>query len=98
MADKKIQVWATSGDYAAVFVDGKREDIGDLPDVLERLLERMGVEFVWSESFLLGQHSASGAAQTTSQIAEYDTQRENARARLAEIQAEAAKIKKGFNL
>lgn len=54
MSEYELHIVTDGGDYSAVFEDGKRIDLGCQDVVMERLLDRLGVQTVYSSDFLRG--------------------------------------------
>lgn len=96
MDAKDVVIHHSIGDWAAVYVDGKLERIGDTADMLEHALEELGVRMVWDSQFMLGQTKRDGAAKTLEEIEAYEIRRSQSHARLNELQDEINKIRKEF--
>ncbi len=88
-----------SGEWAALYVDGRLVTIGDSYVTEARAFEAAGVEVVHDSAFMRGQDQRSGAAQTLAEVREYAAERDRRkteadRLRLlsAELLARAAKV------
>lgn len=79
----------TGGSWAALYVDGTLDRVGDAYLAEERAFELLGVKIVQDGAFLRGQDSADGVARTLVEITEYRTRRDAAVARATELRERA---------
>ena len=79
-------------EWAALYVDGKLERVGDSYLAEERAFELLGVKIVQDDSFLRGQTQAAGVAQTLDEVVAYSDERDEKRRRAAELRAEAERL------
>lgn len=82
-----------AADWAALYVDGKLERVGDSYLAEERAFEMLGVTVVHDDAFMRGQSQRMGVADTLEEVAEWRTQRDQLleQADQLEAQAEAAR-------
>jgi hypothetical protein len=79
-------------EWAALYVDGKLDRVGDSYLAEERAFEILGVKTVQDDAFMCGQTSAAGVAQTVEEAEEFAREREAKRARAAELRAQADRL------
>lgn len=79
-------------EWAALYVDGKLERVGDSYLAEERAFEILGVRTVQDDAFMRGQTSAEGVAKTLDEVEAYREDREQRTRRAAELRAQAAKL------
>lgn len=79
-------------EWAALYVDGKLERVGDSYLAEGRAFEILGVRTVQDDAFMRGQTSAAGVAQTVEEAAAFARERETKRMRAAELRAEAERL------
>lgn len=79
-------------EWAALYVDGRLDRVGDAYLTDERIREIVGVRTVQDDAFMRGQIRADGVAQTVAEVEEYSRQRQRRRERAAALRAEAARL------
>ena len=79
-------------DWAALYVNGVLDRVGDADNTVQRALELCGVVTVMDDAFMRGQDQREGVAPTLDAVAEYRTDRECARALAADLRARAAAL------
>lgn len=79
-------------EWAALYVDGLLDRVGDAYLAEERALELLGVTTVHDDAFMRGQSQRAGVAQTLDQVREFAQDREQRRQRAAELRAEADRL------
>lgn len=79
-------------EWAALYVDGKLDQVGDSYNTEERAFELLGVPQIHDDAFMRGQDKRRGVAQTLDEVAEYQTRREQGAARAEELRAQAAEL------
>lgn len=82
----------TDGDWAALYVDGQLERVGDAYLAEEKAFEILGVKTLRDNAFLRGQTQASGVAPTLTEVEAYRTERDAARARATALREQAAAL------
>jgi hypothetical protein len=87
MPDLEIH-YDPGGEWAALYVDGRLERVGDSYLAEEKAFEILGVKTVQDNAFLRGQHGRDGCAQTLDELAAYRTQRDVDRAEAARLREE----------
>ena len=80
------------GEWAALYVDGELERLGDAYLVEARVFELAGVTVVQDDAFLRGQNGETGVAPTLDDVAAYRAEREEKRATAERLRAEAARL------
>ena len=78
------------GEWAALYVDGRLDRVGDSYLADERAMEILGVEIVQDNAFLRGQSTREGVAQTLPEVAAYQRERAERLARARELRLSAA--------
>lgn len=80
-----------NSNWAALYVDGQMETVGDAYVAEEHAFDLAGVAIVRDDAFLRGQDTRDGAAQTLDEVTAYRRQRDAARseAELLRQQAQA---------
>lgn len=91
---KDMQIHVTSGDWAAIYVDGKFEDQGHESTIYEKALSLFNVEFVYDPAFMRGDSSGRSTAKTTEDIEEYKRTRDERRAQARDIRLKMAEMEK----
>lgn len=81
-----------SDDWAALYVDGKLDRVGDTYLTEERAFELTGVKQVQDNAFMRGQSFREGVARTLDEVAEFRDQREANKVKAAELRAEADRL------
>jgi hypothetical protein len=76
-------------EWAALYVDGKLERVGDTYLAEERAFELLGVTTVQDSAFLRGQTSREGCAQNLDEVGAYRDARDTAIERARRLEAEA---------
>lgn len=79
-------------DWAALYVDGKLDQVGDTSNTEERALEVLGVTTVHNDAFMRGQSQRSGVADTLDEVATYSRERQERLDRAEALKAEAAQL------
>lgn len=80
------------GEWAALYVDGRLERVGDAYLAEEKAFEILGVKAVQDNAFMCGQTSRDGVAQTLDDVAAFRRQRDSDQAEAARLRAEAARL------
>jgi hypothetical protein len=88
---ERIELHGPSGEWSALYVDGKLIRVGDTPNVEETLYEILRIKQVWGDDFMRGQTARAGVANTPQEALEYRRDREarDAQAQSLLTQAEA---------
>lgn len=81
-----------NGEWAALYVDGRLERVGDAYRVEERAFELLGVVVLHDNAFLRGQDQRGGCAQTLEQVDAYRAEREMKRIEAERLRAQAADL------
>lgn len=81
-----------AGDWAALYVNGVLDVVGDAYLSRERALELCGVLEVDDDAFMRGQTSRDGVARTLEEVAEYRRTRDDGLARAAQLRTEAERL------
>ena len=79
-------------EWAALYIDGKLDTVGDSYLSDERIAQILGVEEHSDDAFLRGGNSRSDVAQTLDELHAYVNEREDKLARAAELRAQAAAL------
>lgn len=79
-----------SGEWAALYVDGKLETVGDSYHAEQKALQLAGVFVVHDSGFMRGQKQREGVAETLAEVTEYVTQRETRLAQAKALRDQAA--------
>jgi hypothetical protein len=79
-------------DWAALYVDGKLERVGDTYHAEERALNLCGVVLVQNNAFMRGQTAADGVAKTLDEIRTYAADRDLRIARAQRLREQAADL------
>jgi hypothetical protein len=79
-------------DWAALYVDGKLDRVGDAYLADERIREIVGVRTVQDDAFMRGQGGRDGVAQTVAEVEAYARERRERQERAAALRAEAARL------
>jgi hypothetical protein len=79
-------------EWAALYVDGRLERVGDSYLAEERAFEILGVTTIQDDAFLRGQTSRDGVAKTLSDVAAYRAQRDEQRAEADRLRREAERL------
>lgn len=79
-------------DWAALYVDGELDRVGDSYLAEEKAFELLGVKVVKDDAFMRGQTRSDGVARTLSDVEAYRVQREEAKATAARLREEAARL------
>jgi guanyl-specific ribonuclease Sa len=94
-------IYQGTGEWSALYVDGKLERVGDHYLIDERLQELVGVSVVSSDDFMRGQDEAAFVAPTVADVETYKAAREREQQRAdalrqqaLDLQAEAAEIER----
>lgn len=81
-----------NGEWAALYVDGKLERVGDSYLTEGRAFELTGVKTVQDSAFLRGQGEVSGVARTLDEVATYRAERERRLRQANELRKHAAQL------
>ena len=79
-----------SEDWAALYVNGTLDIVGDSYLAEERAFDILGVNIVQDPAFMRGQTARDGVAQTLDEVADYKARREEVRRKVAEMENEIA--------
>lgn len=79
-------------EWAALYVDGRLDRVGDAYLAEERALELCGVKIVHDDAFLKGQEKAAGCAQTLDELYAYVNDRDRKRVMAEQMRTEAANL------
>jgi hypothetical protein len=79
-------------DWAALYVDGHLDRVGDPDNTIERALDLAGVKTVDDDAFMRGQLQRDGVAPTLADVEVYRVMRDGRQAEAAELRAEAARL------
>lgn len=79
-------------EWAAVYLDGQLQTVGDAYLADEWVREHFGVITVQDDAFMRGQDQRSGVAKTLEEVRAYQDARDTRRARAAELREEAARL------
>jgi hypothetical protein len=79
-------------DWAAVYLDGNLQRVGDAYLADEWVREHFGVTTVQDDAFMRGQDQRDGVAQTLDEVKAFADDRDSRRARAAELRAEANRL------
>lgn len=91
MDDHDIQIHY-SGEWAALYVDGKLEVVGDNYLAEERAFELLGVRQVQDDAFMRGQTSRDGVAKTLADVESYRASRKARGDKAQELRDEAMRL------
>jgi hypothetical protein len=81
-----------NGEWAALYVDGRLDRVGDSYLAEEKAFDLLGVKIVRDDAFLRGQDRRDGVAQTLDELAEFRRQRDADRDAAARLREEAAQL------
>lgn len=81
-----------SDDWAALYVDGQLDRVGDSYLAEERVMELIGVTVVHDNAFMRGQHKRDGVAPTVEEVEQFRAQRETNRRTADELEAQAKEL------
>lgn len=87
-----LEIHHNGDDWAALYVDGKLDRVGDAYLADERVRELLGVTYVVDDSFMRGQTSRDGVAKTLDEVEEYRTARQLAIQEAERLREEAAAL------
>jgi hypothetical protein len=79
-----------SGEWAALYVDGQLETVGDSPNTIEQALAILGVKEIHSSAFMRGQSKADGVARNLSDVELYRRELDDRIERAMRLRREAA--------
>lgn len=79
-------------DWAALYVDGKLEYVGDSYLTEERAFALLGVITSQDDAFMRGQNKREGVAQTLAEVAEYSRKRAEKYIKAERLRAQASKL------
>lgn len=79
-------------DWAALYVDGELDRVGDAYLAEERAFEILGVTQVPDDAFMRGQKQSDGVARTLADVQAYREQRDAAQAAAARLREQAAQL------
>jgi hypothetical protein len=79
-------------EWAALYVDGQLERVGDAYLAEERAFEVLGVAIIRNDAFMRGQDQRDGVAKTLDDVDAYRTRRDADRAEAARLRYEAARL------
>lgn len=81
-----------AGEWAALYVDGKLDCVGDAYNTEERAFEVLGVRVVQDDAFMRGQDQRSGVAPTLNAVHEYAGARFARQEEAARLRTQAAEL------
>lgn len=81
-----------AGEWAALYVDGKLERVGDSYLAEERAFELAGVATEHDNAFMRGQDKREGVAQTLDEVAAYRAERERRAAEARRLREQATQL------
>lgn len=81
-----------SGNWAALYVDGRLETVGDAYVAEEKAFALAGVVTVQDSAFMRGQNQRSGVAQTLDHVREYRDRRDQLLADAADLDKRAREL------
>jgi alpha-D-ribose 1-methylphosphonate 5-triphosphate synthase subunit PhnG len=79
-------------EWAALYVDGRLKSVGDTYVAEEQALTMCGVKLVHDDAFMRGQDRREGVAPTLADAAIYRDEREQRRAKAAEMREQAKRM------
>src|SRR5690242_16462444 len=79
-------------DWAAVYLDGKLQRVGDAYLADEWVRQHFGVTTVNDDAFMRGQTKREGVASTLEEVEAFRTRRDANKARAAELRSEADRL------
>lgn len=103
---KSFVRFSGSGEWAALYVDGRLEEVGDRYRSDDRIAEFLGVDEIDSDDFMLGGNDYDDVAKTLDDIKAYqakvakiaeEADQAAIRERLAAIKAEEAELEARLN-
>lgn len=94
MTDKKLTIIRGSGDWSALYVDGKLDRVGDHYWVDERAFDLAGVEEIQSDDFLQGGDSRDSTARTLEEMSLYGEARAGKLRTAEQLRLQAAELLK----
>lgn len=89
--ERKLEIHYAD-EWAALYVDGKLNRVGDIHNTEERAFELLGVRQVQDDAFMRGQSQRAGVATTVNEVDEYREWRDNGIAEAARLREEAAAL------
>lgn len=89
---RKMELHSDGGEWSALYVDGKLEEVGDTYYVTERTLALLGVREVSDSGFMRGQTRREGVAKTLDEVEEYAEQRKKDLDTAEALRVEAARL------
>ncbi len=81
-----------NGEWAALYVDGRLDRVGDAYLAEEKAFELLGVTVVQDDAFLRGQDGHDGVAQTLDEVAAFRAGRTEREAQAQEKRRQAAAL------
>lgn len=79
-------------EWAALYINGKLDRVGDAYLATERIYEIVGVRYVQDDAFMRGQTHRDGVAKTLDEVREFAENREQRRRLAAEYRGRAAAL------
>src|SRR5688572_20142914 len=79
-------------EWAALYVDGKLEIVGDSYLAEERALMMSCVDLIQDDSFMMGQRYRDGVARTVDEVNQYRIDREARREQAEKLRLEASRL------
>ena len=76
-------------EWAALYVDGKLDRVGDSYLAEERAFELLGVKVFQDDAFMRGQKTREGVAQTLEEVREYQVLRDGRRNQIEALRKKA---------
>lgn len=80
-------------EWAALYVKGKLDEVGDAYVAEERAFALLGVTVVSDDAFMRGQNKQDGVAKTLAEVEAYRSSREASTAKAEELRALAAALR-----
>lgn len=87
-----FEIHYNDDNWAALYVDGKLEQVGDADLANERALEMLGVTLVHDDAFMRGQSQRVGVAQTLDAVKAFSEYRQDARTRAQQLRMQADQL------
>lgn len=81
-----------SGEWAALYVDGKLETVGDSHNAEEQAMALAGIVTVHDSAFMRGQKYREGVAKTLEEVTEFRDKRDRVLAEAARLRLQAAEL------
>ena len=89
---QRVELHGPSGEWSALYVDGKLAQVGDTYVCEESLHTLLGITEVEGSDFMRGQNGRSGVAQTPQEVTAYSEEREAREHDAAQLRAQAQEL------